>query len=104
MNESPRRVRRLYQLRRRWGLGYGKVEISGGAAGACGADGRRGPSQLWLGVGGDRGCSRQVGGIGTAETLRSWVRQAEVDAGVRVGVSSEQHAEIGRLKRELAEL
>jgi transposase len=43
-------------------------------------------------------------GIGTAETLRSWVRQAEVDAGVRVGVSSEEHAEIKRLQRELAEL
>ena len=43
-------------------------------------------------------------GIGTAETLRSWVRQAEGDAGARVGVSSEEHAEIKRLKRELAEL
>jgi transposase len=43
-------------------------------------------------------------GIGTAETLRSWVRQVEVDAGARVGVSSEEHAEIERLKRELAEL
>jgi transposase len=43
-------------------------------------------------------------GVGTAETLRSWVRQAEVDAGRRVGVSSEEHAEIKRLKRELAEL
>jgi transposase len=32
------------------------------------------------------------------------VRQAEVDAGVRVGVSSEEHAEIKRLQRELAEL
>jgi transposase len=43
-------------------------------------------------------------GIGTAETLRKWVRQAEVDAGVRAGVSSEESAEVKRLKRENAEL
>jgi transposase len=43
-------------------------------------------------------------GVGTAETLRSWVRHAEVDAGQRVGVSSEDHAEIKRLKGEVTEL
>jgi transposase len=43
-------------------------------------------------------------GIGSAETLRKWVRQAEADAGQRPGVTSEDSAEIKRLKRENAEL
>ena len=43
-------------------------------------------------------------GIGSSETLRKWIRQAEVDGGTRPGVSSEEHAEIRRLKREVAEL
>ena len=43
-------------------------------------------------------------GIGTAETLRKWVRRAEVDAGERPGTTSAEHAEIRRLKRENAEL
>jgi transposase len=43
-------------------------------------------------------------GIGTAETLRKWVRPAEVDAGQRPGTTSAEHAGIRRLKREVAEL
>jgi transposase len=46
----------------------------------------------------------QLLGVKTAETVRQWVRQAEVDQGVRAGVSSEESVEVKRLKREVAEL
>jgi len=38
------------------------------------------------------------------ETLRNWLRRSEVDAGTRPGTTSEELAEIRRLKRENAEL
>jgi transposase len=43
-------------------------------------------------------------GIGTAETLRKWVRQDQVDGGQRAGVSTDESAELKRLRRENAEL
>jgi transposase len=43
-------------------------------------------------------------GVGSAETVRKWVRQAEVDDGQRPGVTTDESAELKRLKRENAEL
>lgn len=43
-------------------------------------------------------------GIGTAQSLRNWVRQAEIDAGARPGTTTAESEEIKRLKRENAEL
>lgn len=50
------------------------------------------------------GAVAQKLGVGSAETVRKWVRQAEIDGGQRAGMSSEESAEIRRLKRENAEL
>jgi transposase len=37
-------------------------------------------------------------------TLRGWIERAEIDAGTRPGVSSEESAELVRLRKENAEL
>jgi transposase len=43
-------------------------------------------------------------GIGSAETLRKWVRQTQVDTGQRPGTTTEESEQLKALKRENAEL
>ncbi len=43
-------------------------------------------------------------GIGSSETLRKWIRKAEVDAGQRPGVTSQESAEVRKLRAENREL
>jgi transposase len=52
------------------------------------------------------GACRRVGeqlGI-NADTLRGWVKQAQIDAGVRPGVTTSESARIRELEKENAEL
>lgn len=46
--------------------------------------------------------ARQLG-IGSAETLRKWVRQAERDRGLTAGPTTEELAEIKALRKEVAD-
>jgi transposase len=63
------------------------------------AEGRSAHSSEWAAI---ESVAEKIGV--TAETLRKWVRRAEVDGGTRPGITSEESAELKRLKRENAEL
>jgi transposase len=47
--------------------------------------------------------SRKLG-IGSAETVRKWIRRAEIDSGQRPGVTTAESEQIKALKREVSEL
>ena len=50
-------------------------------------------------------CARIGGQLGiNAETLRGWVAQAEVDAGTRLGTTTDAAVRIAELEREVGEL
>ena len=50
----------------------------------------------------DTRVARQLG-VGT-ESLRTWLKQAEVDAGRRPGLTTAEHDELVGLRREVKEL
>ena len=50
---------------------------------------------------GDRGLKPTAREIGiSVATLRSWVRQTEIDEGLKDGLTSEERTELTRLRRE----
>lgn len=46
----------------------------------------------------------QMLGVGSPETIRTWIRRSEIDAGKRPGITTDAQVEIKELKRENAEL
>jgi transposase len=72
--EKDRAVRAVRQLRKELGVDHGTI-----------------------------GRVAQQLGIGT-ESLRSWVKQAEIDDGVKPGVSSAEAARVKELEQEVREL
>ncbi len=50
---------------------------------------------------GERSLAQIARDLGVCDqTLRNWVKQVEIDSGVRTGLTTEERDELGRLRRE----
>ena len=85
---------------RGWGHDESESVFPGGP-GAGGADGIRarvGACSQWAAI------TAIAEKVGAAETLRSWVRRAERDAGQRPGLTTDERVRLKQLERENFEL
>jgi transposase-like protein len=56
-------------------------------------------------IDGQRTIADVAGSLGLVEqTLGNWVRQARIDSGERAGLTTDERAELSRLRRENAQL
>ena len=85
------------------GWGHGNVEqVLTGSAGTRGAAGPGASSRAQVAVAAIESIAAKIGC--TAETLRHWVRQAERDAHVRPGLTTDERQRLKDLERENREL
>ena len=98
--EPPWTSRRL-QLLRGWSHGKTK-QIFTGSERTRSADGFRPADSARISVVSDSSIASKIGCTG--ETLRTWVRQAERDAGKRAGLTTDERQRLKELERDNREL
>ena len=91
-------------MRGRWSRGTWRKQLPAGAAGSGYPDGRRGAAGIPVGLAGHCAAIRLPWASGQRRRCANGFAGLEVMAAHRQGVTSEESAEIKRLKRENAEL